>query len=47
MQRRQWLKGAAALSFAGIPSAWANEAANAPRLLVVLLRGGMDGPVAF
>ena len=48
MQRRQWLKGAgaAALSFAGIPSAWANGAATAPRLLVVLLRGGMDGLAA-
>ncbi len=50
MQRRQWLKGAgagfAALSFAGIPSAWANSATNAPRLLVVLLRGGMDGLAA-
>ena len=46
MQRRQWLKGAAALSFSGFQPAWANGDANMPRLLVVLLRGGMDGLAA-
>jgi len=48
MQRRQWLKGAGAtaLSFAGFAPAWAQRAENAPRLLVVLLRGGMDGLAA-
>ena len=48
MQRRQWLKtaGATALSFAGFESGWANTDSQAPKLLVVLLRGGMDGLAA-
>lgn len=48
MQRRQWLKtaGATALSFAGFESAWANTDSQTPKLLVVLLRGGMDGLAA-
>ena len=42
MQRRTFLlktAGLATLSFTGIPSAWANDAADTPRVLYVLLRG--------
>jgi uncharacterized protein (DUF1501 family) len=49
MQRRTFLlktAGLATLSFTGIPSAWANDAADTPRVLYVLLRGGMDGLTA-
>lgn len=46
MQRRSFIKGGAglaSLSFAGIPPAWSSPRADAPRVLFVLLRGGMDG----
>ena len=49
MQRRTFLlktAGLATLSFTGIPSTWANDAADTPRVLYVLLRGGMDGLTA-
>lgn len=49
MKRRSLLQaglGSAALSFAGHALADTPEAAQAPRLLVVLLRGGMDGLAA-
>ena len=49
MQRRTFLlktAGLATLSFTGIPSAWANDAADTPRVLYALLRGGMDGLTA-
>ena len=49
MQRRTFLlksAGLATLSLTGIPSAWANDSADTPRVLYVLLRGGMDGLTA-
>lgn len=49
MDRRHFLRsasGLAALNFAAVPSAWASADADAPRLLVVMLRGGMDGLTA-
>lgn len=49
MKRRSFLQQSAALaslSFAGFPSAWGQGQAGKPRLLVVLLRGGMDGLTA-
>lgn len=49
MKRRVLLQqGAtlAGLSFAGLPMAWSNDSVNKPRLLLVLLRGGMDGLTA-
>lgn len=49
MDRRHFLRssaGLAALNFAAIPSAWSSADAQAPRLLVVMLRGGMDGLAA-
>jgi uncharacterized protein (DUF1501 family) len=44
MQRRQFMQaaGATTLTFAGFQPAWAQIDAAQPRLLVVLLRGGMD-----
>jgi len=49
MKRRSFLQQSAALaslSFAGFPSAWGQGQAGKTRLLVVLLRGGMDGLTA-
>jgi len=49
MKRRTFLQQGAALaslSFAGFPSAWSQGQAGKPRVLVVLLRGGMDGLTA-
>ena len=48
MQRRQFLQWTtqATLSFAALPSAQASPDSEAPRLLVLLLRGGMDGLTA-
>lgn len=49
IDRRHFLRhtgGLAALSFAARPDAWASTEADAPRLLVVMLRGGMDGLAA-
>ena len=49
MDRRHFLRsasGLAALNLAAVPSAWASADADAPRLLVVMLRGGMDGLTA-
>ena len=49
MDRRHFLRsasGLAVLNFAAAPSAWASADADAPRLLVVMLRGGMDGLTA-
>jgi uncharacterized protein (DUF1501 family) len=45
MKRRQFLQtgAAAALSFAAFPSASARSDDHAPRLLIVMLRGGLDG----
>ncbi len=46
MQRRTFVKGSAglaSLSFAGLPPAWSSPKPDAPRVLFVLLRGGMDG----
>lgn len=49
MKRRALLQQGAALaslSFAGFPLAWGQGQAGQPRVLVVLLRGGMDGLTA-
>ncbi len=49
MKRRALLQQGAAwagLSFAGFPQAWGQGQAGQPRVLVVLLRGGMDGLTA-
>lgn len=49
MERRSFLaRGglAGALTLAGLPAARAQSSADTPRLLVVLLRGGMDGLAA-
>ncbi len=49
MDRRHFLRSAsgfAALHTAAAPSAWASADTDAPRLLVVMLRGGMDGLTA-
>lgn len=49
MKRRMFLQQGAALtslSFAGFAPAWGQGQAGKPRLLVVLLRGGMDGLTA-
>ena len=49
MDRREFMcrsAGILGLSFAALPSAWASIDANAPRVLFVLLRGGMDGLAA-
>lgn len=49
MKRRALLQQGAALaslSFAGFPLAWGQGQAGKPRVLVVLLRGGMDGLTA-
>jgi uncharacterized protein (DUF1501 family) len=48
MQRRQFLQWATqtTLSFAALPTAHASPDPHAPRLLVLLLRGGMDGLTA-
>jgi len=47
MDRRHFIKFSASLSLAGVPS-WANSAQriNPNRLLVIMLRGGMDGLAA-
>lgn len=49
MDRRHFLRRTgelAALTLAARPSAWASADTQAPRLLVVMLRGGMDGLAA-
>lgn len=49
MQRRTFILktgGLATLSLTGLPFAWANDSADTPRVLYVLLRGGMDGLTA-
>jgi uncharacterized protein (DUF1501 family) len=48
MKRREFIKFSASLTLAGVTS-WANSAqpAQAKRLLVIMLRGGMDGLAAI
>jgi len=49
MQRREFILGAAgfaSLSLTAIPDVWANDSIDTPRVLYVLLRGGMDGLTA-
>ncbi len=49
MKRRTFIQASATLStlsFAAIPPAWSSPMPDAPRVLFVLLRGGMDGLTA-
>jgi uncharacterized protein (DUF1501 family) len=47
MSRRRFLKAGAILSFAALPELAFGQAASDNRLLVILLRGGMDGLFAM